>query len=140
MKIVNGTYTPEKWENHGINFKQYRLAVVIEDDNGFRDLVTTAIIMQMDSGRGYAVHIEGRRYLDSFGDNRQEFLNDKIVKDFASFMKRNEKAILKAGGRLKENMDVHVGNFVANKLKLLYTETWTEAYEKMDKVRYGEAA
>ncbi len=140
MKIVDGRYTPEKWENHGINFKQYRLAVVIEDDNGFRDLVTTAIIMQMDGRRGYAVHLEGRRYLDSFGDNREEFLNDKIVKDFASFMASNEKAILKAGGRLEENMDVHVGNFVSNKLKLLYTETWTEAYDQMNKVRYEEVA
>ena len=138
MQIVDGRYTIEDYAEHGINFKSFRMAVIIDDGYGFTDLVTTAIVMQMDGNRGYAVKIEGARYLDSFGDRRYEFLNDKLIKDFSRYLDSSEKKVREMGGTMSDNMAVHVEKFLDNKMKISRHATWDLAYGYMNEKRYGD--
>ena len=133
MKIESGRYIVETWSEHGIDFKQYRLACVVLDGT-YSWLKTTAIKMQMDGNKAYAIRIEGMvRYMDSFGDERQAFLEDKILKSFKAFVARNRKKIEKSGGD-SYNLDMgqQVELFVEYQLDFTKHDTWKSAYVMAD--------
>ena len=140
MKITEGMYTTETWTEYNLDFKQFRMAVIV-DDGGFSDLVTTAIVMQLDEkGKGFATKLETTRYFDGFGDSRKQFLDDRLLHDFNIYLRASEKKIEKLGGRMSTDMDVLIAKFLDHKMKFNYASTWDTVYKTMDLNRYGATA
>ena len=133
MKIESGRYTIETWTESGIKFKQYRLACVVLDGT-YSAVATVAIKMQMDGNNAYAIRIEDmKRYLDSFGDDRQTFVEDKILKGFKAFVTRNRKKIEKSGGNSYDlDMGQQVELFVEYHLDFTKHSEWKSAYAMAD--------
>ena len=128
FKLKLGRYCVEKYNAYGCEHKQFRIAVIITE-NGFDRVATTAISMQLDEGRGYAVKITSDRYLDSFGNREQEWLNDKLVRDFKKYINENHDQANKIAATLDRDMAIHVRQFLDKKLGLLWSSHWDEAYK-----------
>ncbi len=131
MKIVAGTYNIHKTEEYGAKFKNFTIAMAVEDGAYEAVIVTTIKLQWYEADKHYfAPKIETSLGLDNFGDSRREFAELSLIKRFKAFYKKSEQTAWDLNARMQPDMALHVDRFL-QKCKFQHHNTWAEALDKI---------